>query len=673
MVLLVSCVVPVWAAEITENTGTGETELNYGVDTTFSVVIPAEATFSGTDEITSEFDVEVDAPVIPYGSELKVKVNFDGKLKLEEHPEVKLGYEMYAKGEENTKLSSGDMVVVVPAGTTEKTTKTLQSKLLDKAIYSGNYIGSLTFQILVEDAITRYTAEEIEANDLLYGIGATKREYVVAKFNESYTEVTVTKNGDKSDGLMVNWSNFTTPFQNPFFPNRATLKSAVVCEGVENIGNYCFGVTSNMTTVSLPDTLKTIGVNSFRESGITSITIPENVTSIGNSAFRNCKSLTGDLIFPDSMEVIDHYAFQECTKLNGTIDIGNGTKFIGNMAFGVSGAGEMKYTTLLLGDSLEFIGWAAFQGAGLVNNVIELPSSLKVIGDFAFNHLASVGNTTIEIPASVQYLGGMERNTTTTSNITLDNYMDYDYLPTGSHIFYNFGTLGTFAEFTVEEGSTTFKAVDGVLYSKNGERLVNYPSNKMDTEYEIPEGTIYIDELAFSRPYLNGTLGIHKITIPDSYVIRKPDELFSSQINCQNSLANALYYFSGVEEVVVKSTNPNYMTIDGCLYSKDGKICWYIPAFKRTVNIQEGCTVLESCFQPPTSWLEGSKVFEYNIPASVTSIPIYGLDRYPNENTIAFLNKMVKQNYWDCTITIDSNNPSFEVDESGCIVAKTSE
>ena len=673
MVVLVGCVVPVGAAEITENTGTGDVELNYGVDTMFSVVIPAEATFSGTDEITSEFDVEVEAPVIPYGSELKVKINFDGTLKLEEHPEVTLGYEMYVKEEENTKLSSGDMLIVVPAGTTDVTTKTLHSKLIDKAVYSGNYIGSLTFQILVEEGITRYTTEEIEANDLLYGIGATKREYVVARFNEDYTEVVVTKNGDESDGLMVDWSNFTTPFQNPFYPNRATLKSAVVCEGVENIGNYCFGVTSNMKTVSLPETLKKIGVNSFRESGITSITIPENVTLVGNSAFRTCKSLTGDLIIPDSVEVVDHYAFRDCTALNGTVDIGDGTKFVGNMAFAVNDFNGMKYKELVLGDSIEFIGFAAFQGAASVKNVITLPSNLKVVGDFAFNHLEWVGNETLEIPASVVYLGGIESSSTMNA-ITLDNYMDYNYLPAGSHIFYNFGTANKFAEFTVEEGSKTFKAVDGVLYSKNGERLVNYPSNKMNTEYEILEGTIYLDEMAFSRPYYNGTYGIQKLTLPDSYVIRTKPDICTSQINYMNSLANALYKFSGVKEIVVKDTNPNYTTIDGALYSRDGTVCWYIPNFDREINIAEGCTTLESCFFFPTEKLTDGNVYKINIPASVTNITSYADSTYPDEHTIYYMNSMVQQDeYWDCTITVDSDNPSYKINESGCIVAKTSE
>lgn len=673
MLLLVGCVVPVGATEITEDTGTGETELNYGVDTTFSVVIPAEATFSGTDEITSEFDVEIDAPVIPYGSELKVKVNFDGTLKLEEHPEVTLGYEMYAKGEENTKLSSGDILVVVPAGTTETTTKTLHSKLLDKAIYSGNYIGSLTFQIVVEDAITRYTAEEIESNELLYGIGATKREYVVAEFNEDYTEVTVTKNGEDSDGLMVDWSNFSTPIANPFYSNRATLVSATVCEGVENIGNYCFGVTSNMKAISLPDTLETIGINSFRESGITSITIPENVTNIKNSAFRACKSLSGDVVIPDSVEIIDHYAFRDCTAINGTVDIGDGTKFVGNMAFAINAFSGMEYTTLVIGDSVEFIGHSAFQGATLVTNEIVLPSTLKVIGDFAFNHLNKVGNTSLEIPASVQYLGGIA-TTSAMNSITLDNYMDYDYLPVGSHIFYDFGTNGAFAEFTVADGSETFKAMDGVLYSKDGERLVNYPSNKTDTEYEVLEGTIYMDEMAFSRPYYNGTYGIEKLTLPDSYVIRTKDNQYSSQINYLNSLANALYKFSGVKEVVVKDTNPNYITIDGALYSKDGTVCWYIPNYDRTINIADSCTTIESCFYFPTEVLLDGNEFQINIPASVTNIVSYADEANPNEHSIYYMNCMVQQDeYWDCTITVDANNPAYEVDESGCIVAKTSE
>ena len=45
----------------------------------------------------------------------------------------------------------------------------------------------------------------------------------------------------------------------------------------------------------------------------------------------------------------------------------------------------------------------------------------------------------------------------------------------------------------------------------------------------------------------------------------------SNYLNKGNNLALALYQYIGVNEIAVKADNPNYKTIDGNLYSKDGK------------------------------------------------------------------------------------------------------
>lgn len=42
--------------------------------------------------------------------------------------------------------------------------------------------------------------------------------------------------------------------------------------------------------------------------------------------------------------------------------------------------------------------------------------------------------------------------------------------------------------FTVSAGNTHFKAVNGVLFTADGEKLVCYPAGKTDTEYTIPDG-----------------------------------------------------------------------------------------------------------------------------------------------------------------------------------------
>ncbi len=61
-----------------------------------------------------------------------------------------------------------------------------------------------------------------------------------------------------------------------------------------NLGSGVFyNNRANLTSVTLPDTLQTIGAYTFYDcDSLTSITLPENITSIGDGTFRDCSYLT---------------------------------------------------------------------------------------------------------------------------------------------------------------------------------------------------------------------------------------------------------------------------------------------------------------------------------------------------------------------------------------------
>ena len=67
----------------------------------------------------------------------------------------------------------------------------------------------------------------------------------------------------------------------------------VLSEGITDIPGDCFYSMSNITSVSLPSTLKTIGAYAFEGTGLTSVTIPAGVTSIGEYAFDCCPLANG--------------------------------------------------------------------------------------------------------------------------------------------------------------------------------------------------------------------------------------------------------------------------------------------------------------------------------------------------------------------------------------------
>lgn len=64
-------------------------------------------------------------------------------------------------------------------------------------------------------------------------------------------------------------------------------------KGTLGIAAYAFSGYSNLTSVVIPNSVKTINYCAFQEcNGLKSIIIPKSVTSIGNSAFLDCKNLT---------------------------------------------------------------------------------------------------------------------------------------------------------------------------------------------------------------------------------------------------------------------------------------------------------------------------------------------------------------------------------------------
>ena len=63
--------------------------------------------------------------------------------------------------------------------------------------------------------------------------------------------------------------------------------------------------------------------------------------------------------------------------------------------------------------------------------------------------------------------------------------------------------------FTVSAGNTHFKAVNGVLFTADGEKLVCYPAGKTDTEYTIPDGVKEIRSDSF-----DGSQYLTSVNIP---------------------------------------------------------------------------------------------------------------------------------------------------------------
>ena len=84
---------------------------------------------------------------------------------------------------------------------------------------------------------------------------------------------------------------------------------------VTAIGYSAFWNNSDLTSVTIPEGVKTIGPNAFIScTSLTSITIPDGVTRIESYAFYYCTSLT-NVTIPEGVTYIRYLAFSGCTSL----------------------------------------------------------------------------------------------------------------------------------------------------------------------------------------------------------------------------------------------------------------------------------------------------------------------------------------------------------------------
>ncbi|MGI6451701.1 MAG: leucine-rich repeat domain-containing protein [Desulfitobacteriia bacterium] len=211
---------------------------------------------------------------------------------------------------------------------------------------------------------------------------------------------------------------------------------------VEIIKEYAFSNNTTLTSVEMPDTLKTIYRNAFAGcTNLESVHLGNNVSTISTYAFDGCTSLKS-IAIPNSVTSLGTYAFRGCSNLE-TITIGSGLTTITNNVFegcsklnnvtipsnitllgkdtfkdcvgltdltiegnvrGTNGgafSGCSNLTTVTIGNSVTSIGNYLFQNHSALTSII-IPVGVTEFGQFAFS---GTGLTSIEIPSSVTTLG----------------------------------------------------------------------------------------------------------------------------------------------------------------------------------------------------------------------------------------------------------------------------
>ncbi len=194
---------------------------------------------------------------------------------------------------------------------------------------------------------------------------------------------------------------------------------------------------------------------------------------------------------------------------------------------------------------------------------------------------------------------------------------------------------------SVAEGNPYFSSMDGVLYSKNGSQLYAVPPAYQGV-YVVPDGVTSVITDAFS-----GCINLEEVKVSAGASFAENEnrrDFYNFFRDCKNLSA-----------IFVEEGHPEYMSVDGVLYSKDGKTLLIVPPVTGTVyTIPEeveristyafwNCEKLEQIHLPSGLREIGAYAFagcvslkEMEIPEGVTDVGFLAFNRCTSLVSVTF-------------------------------------
>lgn len=265
------------------------------------------------------------------------------------------------------------------------------------------------------------------------------------------------------------------------FKDRKALHTIILPQTLETIGEESFRGCSNLEAMDVPEKTSRICSSAFRDcismkslkvrngcikigerafencASLENISLPDGLTEIYGGVFNSCKSLV-HIDLPKNLTILGESAFSDCVCLE-KIEVPEAVVKIDDLAFN----GCTNLTKIVLHEGLRKIGKGAFKNCRNLKQ-IELPISLSSIGDAPFRGCESIKSIHVD-PKNRYYK----------------------------------------SEPNKREGS------DHVLFNKNKSVIVAYPASSREVQYDIPDSVTVISDWAFSE-----CKKLNRITIPDS-------------------------------------------------------------------------------------------------------------------------------------------------------------
>ena len=377
-----------------------------------------------------------------------------------------------------------------------------------------------------------------------------------------------------------------------------------VDEAVKVIPDYMFynGSDGWLSIVSVnfvgETTCETIGYGAFYNTALKSIKIPASVKEIKGSAFYGCSDLTSVEFEEDCVisKIEDYVFFGTALK---SIEIPASVKSIGGYVFfGLSSLSEVK-----LNEGLTTIGSAAFANCISLKEIV-VPTTVIQIYSSAFGGCSSLERITLP------FIGA------TRNAIAEEAVLGYIFGYTAVNNYRNkdiyHGSDGTYytSSNTMTQTSPSDSFVNLIIGGSSGSKIWQYTcydyyySKKYYMQsyfYNIPASLTSVtvtDATSISAAAFNGCRNLTEISLNDGITsigasafqncvslesFRIPAGISSLQPNLFSSC-------TGLKSLTVSENSEYYSSVNGDVYSKDGKtlVLCISGRFNENVTVADG-------------------------------------------------------------------------------------